>query len=52
MNPKKRNNETGDGPIATGTALNTITANKAGSLLILPYLFAPEPSFCYYNKIC
>jgi len=26
-------------------------ANKAESLLILPYLFAPQRSFCYYNGI-
>jgi len=38
----------GDGSTTTGAALNT-QANKAGSLLILPYLFAPELSFCYYN---
>ncbi|MGD2149395.1 MAG: hypothetical protein PVJ45_05035 [Desulfobacterales bacterium] len=24
--------------------------NKAGSKMILPYLFAQQPAFCYYKK--
>jgi hypothetical protein len=30
---------------------NKFKANKAGSLAILPYLFAPSLSFCYYTQI-
>jgi hypothetical protein len=30
---------------------NKFKANKAGSLAILPYLFAPSLSFCYYTQM-